>query len=126
MFENHSKVTEASRTATGALSSCIVSNKQWMSVVFGIKEDGSLVCNRTTWDFPKGKMAEALFLLACQFAEESKSDLLPDNPLPRAKLEKQHEEPEYSEPSVVQFPSAMPDSNVEKEEEVTVNKEKED
>jgi len=43
---------------------------KFMVAVWSVKENGELVCQRTTWQFPTDRMAEAVGLLDIMISEE--------------------------------------------------------
>ena len=82
--KEHASNLEAQQFATEAIV-WARDHGSWMSVAWFITEDGKVeLGRRTTYQFPKGKFAEALGLLAMDLAEEKQAQL--PSPLPMARL----------------------------------------
>lgn len=58
---------------------------RWMAAAWKINQDGSMEMRRTTFDFPKDRLAEASKLLSENVGDELSNVILPTSPLPEAK-----------------------------------------
>lgn len=77
-------ITEAKKAAKEAFH-LVESTGKWMTVCFGVV-DGVLKMSRTTFEFPRDDLQNAVNILNEDIQREL-TNKLPDDPLPRASLD---------------------------------------